>query len=95
MGRVSREEVVAMGVLVEKGETKVAVALRMGVTEGAVRYHVKRSAEGREDGRRDKPMKAACMAEAVDAFMERTMARPLLSRTRHTRTRSRAPIHGR
>jgi transposase len=76
MGRVSREEVVAMGVLVEKGETQVAVALRMGVTEGAVRYHLRREAEGREDGRRDKPMKAACMAEAVGAFMDRTKARP-------------------
>lgn len=76
MGRVSREEVVTMVVLVEHGETQVEVARRLGVTEGTVRYHMKREAEGAEDGRRDKPMKAEVVAEAVDAFMERVKGQP-------------------
>ncbi len=76
MGRLSREEIVAMTVLVEKGETKVAVAKRLGVTEGAVRYRLKREGEGAVDGRRNKEMKAESMAEVVDAFIERTKGYP-------------------
>lgn len=73
---MSREEIVAMTVLVEKGETKVAVAKRLGVTEGAVRYRLKREGEGAVDGRRNKEMKAESMAEVVDAFIERTKGYP-------------------
>ncbi|MGC8724563.1 MAG: IS21 family transposase [Acidobacteriota bacterium] len=76
MGRVSRKEIVAMGVLVERGETKVAVAARLGVSEGTVRYHLKREAEGAVDGRRGKRMKAEAVAEVVKGFMERTASRP-------------------
>ena len=76
MGRLGREEIVAMEVLVGQGEKRAAVARRMGVTEGAVRYHLKRAALGRGDGRQGKPMKAACMAEPVDAYMERVKGQP-------------------
>ncbi len=46
MGQLRAEEIVAMGVLVEKGESKVSVARRLGVSEGTVRYHLKRELEG-------------------------------------------------
>jgi len=76
MGRLQQEEIVVMAVLVEKGETKVEVARRLGVSEGTVRYHLKRRAEGAEDGRKGKPMKAEAVAEAIGAFLERTADRP-------------------
>jgi transposase len=65
-----------MGVLVEKGESKVSVARRLGVSEGTVRYHLKRELEGAGDGRKGKPMKAEGVAEMVKAFMDRTAGRP-------------------
>ncbi len=76
MGRLGREEIVVMEVLVGQGEKQAAVAQRMGVTEGAVRYHLKRAAMGLGDGRQGKPMKAACMAGPVDAYMERVKGQP-------------------
>ena len=43
--KLSREEVVTLQVLRLKGETNQAIADRLGITEGAVRYHLKRQAE--------------------------------------------------
>jgi IS30 family transposase len=64
MGRLSREEVVTIQVLKEKGQTNTQIAQALGVTEGAVRYHVRR--QGREDGRKGKPTKADTVAGAIN-----------------------------
>jgi predicted transcriptional regulator len=47
-----------MEVLQEKGVAKRAIARTLEVTEGAVRYHLRRRAVGAVDGRREKPFKA-------------------------------------
>jgi transposase len=50
MAKLRKEEIVTLHVLKEKGESNRAVANRLGVSEGAVRYHVRR--RGAVDGRR-------------------------------------------
>ena len=46
-----KEEIVTMDVLRRQGETNQAIARRLGITEGAVRYHLKRMAQEAKDGR--------------------------------------------
>lgn len=66
--RLSREEIVAIGVLSEKGMKKTEIARRLGVTEGNVRYHVKR--RGATDGRRNKRFLAEDWAEVIAHWFE-------------------------
>jgi len=56
--KLRREEVVTIQVLSEKGQKNTSIAKTLGVTEGNVRYHRRRYAEGATDGRKDKPQKA-------------------------------------
>jgi hypothetical protein len=63
--RLSREGIPTIGVLTEKQESRNAIAQTSGVTEGAVRYHLRRAAAGAVDGRSGKPRRAACLAEAI------------------------------
>ena len=72
MPRLNQEEIVTVLVLNSKGEGPCAIARRLGVTEGAVRYHVRKAAEGRagSDGRRNKPRKADGYAEEIAWWME-------------------------
>lgn len=67
--RLSREEIVTIGVLAEKQETRSGIARTLGVTEGAVRYHLRRAAQGVVDGRKDKPRRAAECAEAIKTWI--------------------------
>ena len=67
--RLSREAIVTIGVLAAKQETQSAIAPTLGVTEGAVRYHLRRAAGGATDGRRDKPRRAAEWAEAIKTWI--------------------------
>jgi transposase len=46
-----KEEIVTMDILRRQGETNQAIAVRLGITEGAVRYHLKRLAQEAKDGR--------------------------------------------
>jgi predicted transcriptional regulator len=64
-----REEVVSIQVLARKGMRKTAIARILGVTEGAVRHHLRRLAEGREDGR-VKPFRAEFLADRIRAWHE-------------------------
>jgi transposase len=66
--RLSKEEVVTIRVLAERGQNHCAIARTMGVTESTVRYHLRRAAAGAEDGRRDKPQRAATLSEVIAAW---------------------------
>jgi transposase len=68
--RLRGEEVVALCVMADKGEPNTRIARTLGVTEGAVRYHLRRRAEGAGDGRRDKPFRAEVKAEVIAGWME-------------------------
>jgi transposase len=68
MARLTREEVVSIQVLASKGVARRAIARQLGVTEGAVRYHLRR--RGVRDGRGGKSWKAAERAEEVKAWWQ-------------------------
>ncbi len=50
----------------EKGQSNMGIGRTLGVTEGAVRYHLRRAVMGAADGRRNKPRKAEGAAVATD-----------------------------
>lgn len=70
--QLRREELVTLRVLKDKGQSNVRIAQTLGVTEAAVRYHVRRS--GQPDGRQHKPHKAEPLAEAIDHWLQRPVA---------------------
>ena len=52
MAKLTKDEIVTLQVLNQKGESNRAIARRLGVSEGAVRYHLRRHAAEASDGRR-------------------------------------------
>ena len=68
--RLSKEEIVTVRVLAEKGQNHCAIALTLGVMEGTVRYHLRRAAEGAEDGRKSKRFKVEASTEVIRAWYE-------------------------
>ncbi len=60
MVKLTEEEIVTLRVLKEKGENNCTIAKRLGVTEGAVRYHVRRAKDKATDGR-----KKVCLIEKL------------------------------
>jgi len=52
VAKLSKDEVVTIQILNQKSETNQAIADRLGVTEGAVRYHVRRAKNKAVDGRK-------------------------------------------
>ena len=56
--------------LVSRGTSHTAVARLLGVSEGAVRYHLGRMAAGTVDGRGTKPFKATAVADAIEHWRE-------------------------
>lgn len=84
MPRLSQEEKVTIKVLNSKNETNRGIARRLGVSEGTVRYHLRKVREGREehDGRREKIFKAQEVADQIEHWMkasatERAEGRPV------------------
>lgn len=65
--KLSAEEIVTVQVLKNKGQSNTQIAQALGVTEGAVRYHLRH--QGQPDGRQGKPRKAAPLAEAIDHWV--------------------------
>jgi len=61
--KLTPEEVVTLQVLKGKGQSHARIAQTLGVTEAAVRYHLRR--QGRPDGRQNKPRKADHLAQAI------------------------------
>lgn len=73
MAKLSKEEIVTIQVLSDHGDSGRAIARRLKVTEGSVRYHLRRRASGAEDGRRRKTMlvEQAGLAEAARHWWHR------------------------
>jgi len=72
--RLREEEVVTIGVLHERGMSKRAIARQLGVHEHAVRYRLRRLAEGAPDGRSAKSFAAEPWAEAIGHWMRQAGA---------------------
>lgn len=76
-GMLRPEELVTLKILHEKGQSNVQIARTLGVTEGAVRYHLRRRETSASDGRRDKPRKAQPLEAVIDHWVDPTPpARP-------------------
>ena len=56
--------------LKERGSTARSIAQVLGVTEGAVRYHLRRQAAGAADGRARQVHAASSHHEAIVAWLE-------------------------
>ncbi len=65
--KLTPEEIVTLQILKQKGQSQTQIAQTLGVTEGAVRYHLRR--QGQQDGRKDKACKAAPLAQVIDAWV--------------------------
>jgi transposase len=63
--RLSKEEIVAIGILGGKDLKKTQIAAMLGVSEGTIRYHLRRQASGEKDGRGNKAHKAAEFSEII------------------------------
>ncbi|HEV3164003.1 MAG TPA: IS21 family transposase [Isosphaeraceae bacterium] len=85
--RLTREEVVTISVLKDKGQPNTQIAQVLGVSEGAVRHHLRR--QGQTDGRRDKPTKTDGVAQAIAAWVRHQQPRdPASSGTRPVNVRA-------
>jgi transposase len=65
--KLTPEERVTLAVLKRKGQSHTQIAQALGVTEAAVRYHLRR--QGTPDGRKNKPRKADRLSEAIDHWV--------------------------
>jgi transposase len=65
--KLTPEAIVTLQVLKDKGQAQTQIAQVLGITEGAVRYHLRR--HGQQDGRKKKPRKAAPLAQAIDHWV--------------------------
>ncbi|MCI0459202.1 MAG: IS21 family transposase [Gemmataceae bacterium] len=65
--KLSPEEIVTLQVLKRNGQPNTQIAHTLGVTEGAVRYHLRRA--GQPDRRGGKPRKAEALAEVIDHWV--------------------------
>jgi len=65
--KLTPEEIVTVQVLKDKGQSHTQIAQALGITEGAVRYHLRR--HGQPDGRKRKPRKADPLASAIDHWV--------------------------
>lgn len=67
MARLSEKHIMTIEVLKERGQSNCEIAQTLGVTEGAVRHHLKRL--GTPDGRSNRPHKADSVAAVVGQWM--------------------------
>jgi transposase len=65
-GKLSPEELVTLKILDDKGQSHAQIARTLGVTEGAVRYQLRRQADPVPDRRRGKPRKADPLVQVID-----------------------------
>ncbi len=83
--RLSREEIVTIQVLSEKQMPGRAIGRQLGVTEGAVRYHLRRARQGATDGRKRKVFAANKFESTIDAWLAENARgeRPVNARDLH------------
>ena len=75
--KLDRETRMTITVLAKNGQSKRAIARMLGVDEKAVRYHLRRQAEGAVDGRARQVHKASGMGEAIAHYLESHIAGPV------------------
>ena len=74
MSRLSKEEIMGLKALKKKNKGKLSnceIARLFKVTEGTIRYHLRREKENAVDKRKDKPMKATPCVHIIDHWMKK------------------------
>lgn len=66
--KIDQEARMAIGCLAGLGQSGREIARLLGVSEGTVRYHLRRRAEGAVDGRGNQPLLASKWAEAIEHY---------------------------
>lgn len=74
--RLRREDVVTIQVLSEKGQNHCEIARVLGITEGTVRYHLRRAQAQAGDGRKEKVFLAESYALVIAGWFEAHADRP-------------------
>ncbi len=69
MAKLTREDRMAIKALAERGISNREVARQLGVTEGTVRYHRRREADGAVDGRSQQVAESARFQAAIEAWL--------------------------
>jgi len=69
VAQLDYRSVMTLEKLAELGQSNVDIAKTLGITEGAVRYHLKRPLESRVDGRAKK-QKAAAYSEVIEHWKQ-------------------------
>jgi transposase len=73
--KLLKEEIVTMKILRQQGESNQAIANRLGITEGTVRYHLRRSTLQAMDGRFKPPLiEQQGLIEVVDHWWQGQLA---------------------
>jgi transposase len=71
MSRLDTEARMAVKVLTARGSSKSEIARLLDVTEGSVRYHLRRMQAGTPDGRSLQTFKATALCEVIDVWRSR------------------------
>lgn len=66
---LTKEELVTIHVLLQKGLPCAEIARQLGVSEGTVRYHRKKAEHPRDDGRKEKTSRAASYAPVIAQWL--------------------------
>lgn len=72
MAKLGGDERVTIKTLAAKGSSNRAIARQLGVSEGAVRYQLRRLRESAVDGRANQQPVAAAFREAIDEYLAAT-----------------------
>ena len=77
MSKLNLEARMTIQTLVRQQLAQREIARLLGVTEGAVRYQIRRMTEGKVDGRSNQPMRADAVGEAIAHWREQNADAPL------------------
>jgi transposase-like protein len=73
VSKLGKEQVMAAQAMVSRGTSVRRVAEQMGVTEGALRYRLKKRSQGEQpDGRAKKATSVDGFEEAVETILDRS-----------------------
>lgn len=81
--KLEKEERMTIECLAERGQARREIARMLGVSEGAVRYHLGRQAAGASDGRAGQPLLGDGHAEAIEHYVNSLGEGPLNLATLH------------
>jgi len=68
-GKLGLEARMTIGELARRGLSRSEIARKLDVTEGSVRYHLRRQADGAVDGRSQQAHQAGAVSDAIECWL--------------------------